>query len=63
MRAALEHYHSARKSLDDLAVNSAKTPIHPQYVTRVRYGSNVNRQTTSVFCLGVLDYHAVVLAL
>lgn len=35
LKASLEHYHQARKSLDDLAVNSAKTPIHPQYVTRV----------------------------
>jgi len=30
-----EHYRKVRKSLDDLAVNSGKKPIHPQYVTRV----------------------------
>jgi len=30
-----EHYRKVRKSLDELAVNSGKKPIHPQYVTRV----------------------------
>jgi pyruvate dehydrogenase (quinone) len=32
----LEHYKSARKGLDDLAVGEpGRTPIHPQYVTRL----------------------------
>jgi pyruvate dehydrogenase (quinone) len=32
----LEHYQAARKSLDDLAVGEpGRTPIHPQFVTRV----------------------------
>jgi pyruvate dehydrogenase (quinone) len=35
LKASLEHYRNARKSLDDLAVNSKKSPIHPQYVARV----------------------------
>ena len=35
LKASLEHYRHARKGLDDLAVNSGKSPIHPQYATRV----------------------------
>jgi len=35
LKASREHYRNARKGLDDLAVNSGKSPIHPQYVTRV----------------------------
>ena len=35
LKASREHYRSARKGLEDLAVNSGKSPIHPQYVTRV----------------------------
>lgn len=35
LKASREHYRSARKGLDDLAVNSRNSPIHPQYVTRV----------------------------
>ena len=35
LTSSLEHYRNARKDLDDLAVNSRQTPIHPQYVTRV----------------------------
>jgi pyruvate dehydrogenase (quinone) len=32
----LEHYKSARKGLDDLAVGEpGRTPIHPQYVTKI----------------------------
>jgi pyruvate dehydrogenase (quinone) len=32
----LQHYQSARKGLDDLAVGEpGRTPIHPQYVTKV----------------------------
>ena len=34
LKASLEHYRSARKGLDELAVMSSKV-IHPQYVTRV----------------------------
>ena len=34
LNGSREHYRHARKSLDDLAVNSRETPIHPQYVTR-----------------------------
>jgi pyruvate dehydrogenase (quinone) len=35
LNSSREHYRNARKSLDDLATNSGKTPIHPQYVTRI----------------------------
>ena len=35
LQTSLQHYRNARKSLDDLAGNSTKNPIHPQYVTRV----------------------------
>ena len=35
LHTCLEHYRNARRGLDDLALNSGKTPIHPQYVTRV----------------------------
>jgi pyruvate dehydrogenase (quinone) len=36
LKASLEHYQKARKSLDDLAVGEpGKKPIHPQYVARV----------------------------
>lgn len=35
LRTSREHYRSTRKGLDDLAVNSRNSPIHPQYVTRV----------------------------
>ena len=35
LKVSLEHYRNARRSLDDLAVNSKSSPIHPQYVTRV----------------------------
>ena len=35
MTTAREHYRKVRKSLEELAVNSGKKPIHPQYVTRV----------------------------
>jgi len=35
LKASREHYRHARKGLDELAVNSGKKPIHPQYVTRV----------------------------
>jgi pyruvate dehydrogenase (quinone) len=36
LRASLEHYGKARKSLDELATGEpGKTPIHPQYVVRV----------------------------
>jgi pyruvate dehydrogenase (quinone) len=35
LKSSLEHYRNARKSLDNLAVDSATSPIHPQYVTRV----------------------------
>jgi len=35
LKTARAHYQDARKGLDDLAVNSRKSPIHPQYVTRV----------------------------
>lgn len=34
--AALDHYEKTRKDLDDLAVGEpGRTPIHPQYVTKV----------------------------
>jgi pyruvate dehydrogenase (quinone) len=33
---SVRHYHTARKSLDDLAVGKpGTTPLHPEYVTRV----------------------------
>jgi pyruvate dehydrogenase (quinone) len=36
LKASVEHYHKARKGLDDLAVeNPAEKHIHPQYVARV----------------------------
>jgi pyruvate dehydrogenase (quinone) len=36
LKASLEHYKKARKSLDELATEgSGKKPIHPQYVVRV----------------------------
>ena len=35
LKTSREHYRNARKGLDELAVNSRKNPIHPQYVTRV----------------------------
>ena len=36
LKESLEHYQKTRKGLDDLAAaNSAKRPIHPQYVARV----------------------------
>jgi len=36
LKASLEHYKKARKSLDELATDgSGKKPIHPQYVVRV----------------------------
>ncbi|MGO9516845.1 MAG: ubiquinone-dependent pyruvate dehydrogenase [Candidatus Korobacteraceae bacterium] len=36
LKRALEHYHEARKGLDDLATGEpGKKPIHPQYVARV----------------------------
>jgi pyruvate dehydrogenase (quinone) len=36
LKASLEHYKKARKSLDELATDgSGKKPIHPQYVARV----------------------------
>jgi len=35
LNASREHYRNARKGLDDLAVDSRKRPIHPQYVTRI----------------------------
>jgi pyruvate dehydrogenase (quinone) len=35
LKESLEHYRTARKGLDDLAGDSGKKPIHPQYVTRV----------------------------
>ena len=35
LKTSVEHYQSARRSLDELAVNSEKGPIHPQYVTSV----------------------------
>ena len=34
LNSSLEHYRNARKSLDDLAINSRSTLIHPQFVTR-----------------------------
>ncbi|GMA33999.1 hypothetical protein GCM10025876_02030 [Demequina litorisediminis] len=33
--AALKHYRRAREELDDLATDDGKTPIHPQYLTRL----------------------------
>ena len=35
LETSREHYRNARKALEDLAVNPRKTPIHPQYVTRL----------------------------
>jgi pyruvate dehydrogenase (quinone) len=36
LKASLEHYQKARRSLDDLAVGEpGKKPVHPQYVARV----------------------------
>ncbi|MBK5276484.1 MAG: ubiquinone-dependent pyruvate dehydrogenase [Desulfuromonadales bacterium] len=36
LKASLEHYHTARKSLDELATgNQREKHIHPQYVARV----------------------------
>jgi pyruvate dehydrogenase (quinone) len=36
LKASLEHYKKARKSLDELATaGSGKKPVHPQYVVRV----------------------------
>ena len=36
LKASLEHYQAARKSLDELAVGEpGQKPIHPQYVARV----------------------------
>jgi len=36
LEGSLEHYRDARKGLDDLASEgSGRTPMHPQYVTRV----------------------------
>lgn len=35
LKASLARYRNARKGLDDLAVNSLKSPIHPQYVTHL----------------------------
>jgi len=34
LKTCQTHYRNARKDLEDLAVNTRKTPIHPQYVTR-----------------------------
>jgi pyruvate dehydrogenase (quinone) len=36
LKASVEHYHKARKGLDELATGEGnKKPIHPQYVVRV----------------------------
>jgi pyruvate dehydrogenase (quinone) len=36
LKASVEHYRKARKSLDELATDGhGKKPIHPQYLTRV----------------------------
>jgi pyruvate dehydrogenase (quinone) len=36
LRSSIEHYQSARKALDELAVGEpAETPIHPQYVAKL----------------------------
>jgi pyruvate dehydrogenase (quinone) len=36
LKASVEHYRKARKSLDELATHGhGKKPIHPQYLTRV----------------------------
>ena len=35
LRSSREHYIKARASLNDLAVNDGKTPIHPQYLARL----------------------------
>ncbi len=35
LKTTQAHYRNARKDLDDLAVNTKKKPIHPQYVTRI----------------------------
>jgi len=35
LKAALEHYRKARKSLDELATGGSGRPSHPQYVARM----------------------------
>ncbi|MGV9672857.1 ubiquinone-dependent pyruvate dehydrogenase [Gordonia sp. NPDC003504] len=35
LQAARDHYRKTRAALDDLAVDDGKTPIHPQYLTRL----------------------------
>src|SRR6185436_7962189 len=51
LKAALEHYQKARKSLDELAVGEpGKKPIHPQYVTRVL---NEVAAPDAIFCCDV----------
>ena len=35
LRSSREHYLKARKSLDELAVDDGKSPIHPQYLTKL----------------------------
>ena len=35
LRSSREHYIKARASLNDLAVNDGKTPIHPQYLAKL----------------------------
>ena len=35
LRSSREHYVKARASLNDLAVNDGKTPIHPQYLAKL----------------------------
>ena len=36
LKASVEHYHSARKQLDELATpGNGKSPVHPQYVVKL----------------------------
>lgn len=35
LRRSVAHYEKARRSLDDLAVDDGRTPLHPQFVARL----------------------------
>ncbi|SBS69928.1 ubiquinone-dependent pyruvate dehydrogenase [uncultured Microbacterium sp.] len=35
LKESVDHYAKTRRQLDDLAVDDGKTPLHPQYVTRM----------------------------
>jgi pyruvate dehydrogenase (quinone) len=51
LKASLEHYQKARKSLDELAVGEpGRKPIHPQYVARI---VNELAAPDAIFCCDV----------